>query len=62
MRKRSGYFTLCSQTVLPDVITLLTAKSNKSWYGAKNGHSADRKICLHFDTLQIDSNCVFRQF
>ena len=30
MCKRSGYFMLSSQTVLPDVVTILDAKSNKS--------------------------------
>ena len=35
MCKRIGYFMLCSQTLLPDVLTLLTAKSNKSEYAAK---------------------------
>ena len=51
-----------SQTVLPNVVTLITAKSNKSQDAARNWHSAYRKLCLHFDKLQIDSNCVFRQF
>ena len=38
MRKRNGYFTLCSQTVLPDVITLFTAKSNQRTSGPVKAH------------------------
>ena len=35
MRKHSGYFMLCSRTVLLGVVILLTAKSDKSGFAAK---------------------------